>query len=156
MLIKYVKLFPDARPPIRLSDGAVGYDVHAYHLLDAETKASKGELPASIPPGGKLLVGTGIKFAVPQTYDCQVRPRSGLANKYDVELSNSPGTVDPDYRGEIGILLRNRGSKPFIVKRGDRVAQLIFTKVEMPVFREVEELPETTRGAGGFGSTGTK
>jgi dUTP pyrophosphatase len=154
MLIKYVKLYPDAEIPIRLTGGAVGFDVPAYHLLDAETKQSAGSLPAVIEPGGKLLIGTGIAFAVPFPVKCEVDPRSGLANKHGVELSNSPGTVDPDYRGEIGILLRNRSGEPYTVEKGDRVAQLTFMRVEIPVFVEVEMLPSTLRGAGGFGSTG--
>lgn len=92
---------------------------------------------------------------MPWSVDCEVRPRSGLASKYDIELSNSPGTIDPDFRGEAAILLRNRSkTKAFIVEERMRIAQLIFKKVEIPVLEEVDELPETIRGAGGFGSTG--
>ncbi|MFH1078099.1 MAG: dUTP diphosphatase [Patescibacteria group bacterium] len=155
MIIKFKKLFKDAKSPIRATAGAVGLDVHAYHVVDKTTRERVAELPAEIQPGKSLLIGTGIVFAVPFPVDCQVRPRSGLANKYDVELSNSPGTVDPDYRGEIGILLRNRGDAPFRVKPGMRIAQLVFVQAEIPVFvEESAELPPTRRGRGGFGSTG--
>jgi len=111
-------------------------------------------LPVTIEPGGSVLIGTGVQFAVPFSVDCEVRPRSGLASKYDIELSNSPGTIDPDFRGEAGILLRNRGNKPFTVEEKRRIAQLIFKRVEIPVFEEVDKLPGTIRGTGGFGSTG--
>jgi len=154
MLIQYKRLFPDARLPERATSGAVGFDVYAYHVVDKVTREHVGNLPAVIEPGGSLIIGTGIAFAVPFPVDCQVRPRSGLASKHDVELSNSPGTLDPDYRGEAGILLRNRGMKSFTVEPGMRIAQLVFTKIEVPEFMEVEELPGTTRGDGGFGSTG--
>ncbi len=156
MLVKFCRKYPDAKPPERASDGAVGYDVYAYHALDKKSRMPLGELPQILEPGKSMLIGTGIVFAVPFPTDCQVRPRSGLANKHDVELSNSPGTVDPDYRGEIGILLRNRGELPFTVEKGMRVAQLVFTKVELPEFQEDPDLIEnsTKRGTGGFGSSG--
>lgn len=154
MLIQYTRIRENARMPERASDGAVGYDVYASVVLDKETKKVLTDLPATLKAGESLLIGTGIRFAVPFGYEAQVRPRSGLANIYDVELSNSPGTVDPDFRGEAGILLRNRGKWDFIVEEGMRVAQLIFSKVELPVLQEITELPSTRRGSGGFGSTG--
>ena len=154
MLIKYAKLFPDAMAPVRASSGAVGFDVYAYHIVDKNTRKECGELPATIMPGKSILLGTGITFAVPFPIDCEIRPRSGLASKYDIELSNSPGTIDPDYRGEAGILLRNRGTVQFIVEKGMRVAQLLFKKAEIPHFMLVEALPPTIRNTGGFGSTG--
>jgi len=156
MLIKYAQLSPDAKVAQRASSGAVGYDVYAYRVVDKNTREECGTFPAVIEPGESILIGTGIIFAVPFPIDCQVRPRSGLASKYDVELSNSPGTIDPDYRGEAGILLRNRGRTSFTIEKGMRVAQLIFTKVEIPVFLKVDinDLPPTSRARGGFGSTG--
>lgn len=154
MLIKYKRLFSDAKAPVRASPGAVGYDVYAYHVFGDFTKETKVELPFTLKPGESVLIGVGIVFAVPPMVDCQVRPRSGLANRFGVELSNSPGTIDPDYRGEIGVLLRNRGEQAFVVEKGMRIAQLIFTKVRLPVFQEVDKLPETSRNIGGFGSTG--
>lgn len=153
-VIPVKKLYPDAKLPRRASPGAVAYDICAYHVVDKETRDVIQQLPASIPGGGSMLFGTGITFAVAFPYDCEVRPRSGLASKFDVELSNSPGTIDPDYRGEAGILLRNRGKKPYLVNKGDRIAQILFKKVELPVFMEVDSLPPTSRGSGGFGSTG--
>ncbi|MBI4433851.1 dUTP diphosphatase [Candidatus Uhrbacteria bacterium] len=154
MRIPIKRLFPDAQIPVRASDGAVGYDVYAYHVVDKHTRESLGALPVTIPPQGSVLLGIGVVFAVPPEYDCQVRPRSGLASKHDIELSNSPGTVDPDYRGEASVLLRNRSDCPFVVEKGMRVAQLVFTKVELPVFTETDTLPSTARDTGGFGSTG--
>lgn len=154
MIVKFKKLFSDAKQPVRASGGAVGYDVYAYRVSDRDTRSPNADLPVEIRPGGSLLIGTGIVFAVLPGVDCQIRPRSGLANTYDVELSNSPGTVDPDYRGEIGILLRNRGDKPFVVGKNMRIAQLVFTRVELPEFVETDELPRSRRSTGGFGSTG--
>ena len=154
MLIKAQKLYPDAQLPRRASPGAVGFDVYGYHVLDKTTHEVIGNLPYEIFPGGSVIIGIGIKMAIPFPYDCQVRPRSGLASKYDVELSNSPGTIDPDFRGEAGILLRNRGNKSFIVEKGMRIAQLVFEKAEVPHFVESETLPPTPRDVGGFGSTG--
>jgi len=154
MVVKFKKLFPDAKISRRASPYAVGFDLYAHHVLDVETKEICGGLPVSILPGGGVLFGTGIKMAVPFPCDCQIRPRSGLATKHRVELGNSPGTADPDYRGEIGVFLVNRGNEPFLVDLGMRIAQMIFTEVVIPVFVEVEELPSTSRGTGGFGSTG--
>lgn len=154
MVVKARKLYPDAKIPERASPGAVGYDVYAYHVVDKNTRETCGELPIEIPPGGSVLVGIGVQFAVPFPIDCQVRPRSGLASKHDIELSNSPGTIDPDYRGEAGILLRNRGDKSFRVEKHARIAQLVFTRVEVPHLAEIETLPPTSRDTGGFGSTG--
>ncbi len=154
MLIKIKKIVPEAKIPARASNAAVGYDVWALRVLDKNTKKPLSLLPYTITPGESVLIGIGVRFAVPWPVQCEVRPRSGLANKYDIELSNSPGTIDPDFRGEAGILLRNRGKKPFIVEEGMRVAQLIFSKVNIPVFEETDELPESVRGEGGFGSTG--
>lgn len=154
MLIQCQRIRSNAKIPERATDGAVGYDVFASAVLDKGSKEVIGHFPASIGPGESILIGTGIRFAVPFKMEAQVRPRSGLANKYDIELSNSPGTIDPDFRGESGVLLRNRGSKEFVIEEGMRVAQLIFTHVELPVLQDVEELSPTVRGAGGFGSTG--
>jgi dUTP pyrophosphatase len=107
-----------------------------------------------LAPGGFAKVATGICIALPAGYEAQVRPRSGLAARHGVTLLNSPGTVDADYRGEIGVILINHGSQPFTVTRGMRIAQLIVAPVSRAVWRECRELPESRRGAGGFGSTG--
>ncbi|MEK7555333.1 MAG: dUTP diphosphatase [Patescibacteria group bacterium] len=155
MNIKVRKIREDAKIPIRASDGAVGYDVFASRVLDKHTKEVIQDLPAEIPPQKSILIGIGVQMAVPWLCQCEVRPRSGIATKYDIELSNSPGTIDPDFRGEAGVLLRNRNTeKSFIVEKNMRVAQLIFSKVEIPILEEAKELPLTRRGVSGFGSTG--
>jgi deoxyuridine 5'-triphosphate nucleotidohydrolase len=148
---------PDSTIPRRATPKAIGFDVFASRVLDRNTKEVLGELPVTIAPGEAVLIGIGVIIAIPMMHEIQVRPRSGLASKYDVELSNSPGTVDPDFRGEVGVLLRNRGKKPFTVHLNDRIAQLIFSSVEIPDFRVVankEDLSPTLRNTGGFGSTG--
>ena len=109
-----------------------------------------------IAPGDRKLVPTGIAIALPAGYEAQIRPRSGLALKHGVTLLNSPGTVDADYRGEIGVILINHGETPFIVERGDRIAQLIVAPVLRLAWQEVVALPASARGTGGFGSTGAK
>jgi dUTP pyrophosphatase len=112
--------------------------------------------PVVIAPGGRALIPTGLKMAIPAGYEIQVRPRSGLALKNGITLPNSPGTIDEDYRGELGVILMNAGNEPFTVERGMRIAQAVLAPVTRGVWREVSALPESARGAGGFGSTGTK
>jgi len=129
--------------PRYISPGAAGADITAY-LEDEIT----------LGPGERAAVPTGIALAVPPGYECQVRPRSGLALKYGVTLLNSPGTIDSDYRGEIKIILVNLGTEPFVIKNGDRIAQLVCAPVSRAGFVETESLPETDRGEGGFGSSG--
>lgn len=107
-----------------------------------------------IEPGGIVLVPTGLAIALPEGLECQVRTRSGLALKYGVFALNSPGTIDSDYRGEIKIILANFGKEPFRIKRGDRIAQLVIARYERIEWLETNQLPETERGSGGFGSTG--
>jgi dUTP pyrophosphatase len=109
---------------------------------------------AAILPGARAPVGTGIAIALPDGYEAQVRPRSGLALKHGVTLLNTPGTIDADYRGEIRVILINLGREPFPVRRGDRIAQLVIAPVSRASWVEVEALPASDRGAGGFGSTG--
>ena len=101
-----------------------------------------------------MLVPTGIRIALPFGYEAQVRPRSGLALKHGVTILNSPGTVDADYRGEVSVLLINHGGEDFHISRGDRIAQMVVARVEMVEFEEVDTLPDTLRGSGGYGSTG--
>jgi dUTP pyrophosphatase len=109
-----------------------------------------------LPPGGRALIPTGIALALPTGYEGQVRPRSGLALKHGVTVLNSPGTIDADYRGEIGVVLINHGEIPFTVRRGERIAQLIIAALAEATLSEVESLPRSRRGDGGFGSTGQK
>jgi len=110
--------------------------------------------PLSIKPGGRALVPSGFKMALPQGYEAQIRPRSGLALKKGITLPNSPGTIDTDYRGEVGVILMNLGDEPFVIERGDRIAQMVIAPITVGVWAECDDLDETARGAGGFGSTG--
>ncbi len=126
-----------------MSDGAAGMDLAAS--LDAEV---------TIPPHKHALVGTGLAIALPRGYEAQVRPRSGLAAKHAVTVLNAPGTIDEDYRGEIKVILINHGDEPFVVKSGERIAQLVIAPVARVVLDEQSALDGSTRGAGGFGHTG--
>ena len=110
--------------------------------------------PVVVPPGGRVLIPTGLRVALPAGHEWQIRPRSGLALKHGVTLVNAPGTIDEDYRGEVGVILLNTGAEDFVVERGMRVAQAVLAPVVRAVFEEVVVLPETSRGTGGFGSTG--
>lgn len=137
---------------------AAGLALPAY-----ETEGSAGlDLRAAIPEGETLtlkplsraLVPTGLKIAVPQGYEVQVRPRSGLALKFGITCLNSPGTIDSDYRGEVGVILINLGSEDFVINRGDRIAQMVVARHARIAWKAEESLDETGRGGGGFGSTG--
>ncbi len=112
--------------------------------------------PVTIPPGGRTLIPTGLTMALPPGYELQVRPRSGLALKNGITLPNSPGTIDEDYRGEIGVIVLNTGTEPFVVERGARIAQAVLAPVSRAVWQEVDTLDTTARDKGGFGSTGTR
>lgn len=112
--------------------------------------------PLVIAPGQRVLVPTGLAIALPQGFELQVRPRSGLALKNGIVLPNSPGTIDEDYRGELQVIVMNAGQEPFVVERGMRIAQAVLAPVVRAGWVEVAELDETARGAGGFGSTGTR
>jgi len=109
----------------------------------------------TLDPGKRMLVPTGLAIALPPGYEAQVRPRSGLALKNGITVLNSPGTVDADYRGEVGVILANLGEEPFVITRGMRIAQMVVAPVTQLRWSEADELPDTARGAGGFGSTGT-
>lgn len=131
--------------PAYATDGAAGMD-----LLAAVTT------PVTIPPGGRALVPTGLRIALPPDHELQVRPRSGLALKHGITLPNTPGTVDEDYRGELQVIVMNAGADPFTIERGMRIAQAVLAPVLRATWREVDTLPDTSRGSGGFGSTGTR
>ena len=121
--------------------------------LDIVAGVPEGE-PVTLLPGARALVPSGFALELPHGYEAQVRPRSGLALKHGVTLLNSPGTIDSDYRGELMVIMINHGSEPFVVRRGDRIAQLVVAPVSHVEIAAVEELAETERGPGGFGSTG--
>ena len=127
--------------PAPATPGSAGYDL---------TSADE----AALAPGERRLFRSGLAMAVPAGFECQIRPRSGLALKHGVTLANAPATIDSDYRGELMVALINLGQEPFTVTRGMRIAQLVFARVEQAGFRAVAELPPTGRGEGGFGSTG--
>lgn len=142
-----IRILPHAEGlplPSYQTDGAAGLDVVAAVVE-----------PLVIAPGRLALVPTGLCVAVPAGHELQVRPRSGLALKKQVGLLNSPGTIDSDYRGEVQVIVMNFGPEPFVVNRGDRIAQLVLARVERVEWQVVSSLEDTARGAGGFGHTGT-
>jgi len=133
-----------------------GLDLPFYattHAAGADIRAAV-DTDVVIEPGCHALIPTGFAMALPDNYEAQVRPRSGLALKHGVTVLNSPGTIDADYRGEVGVILINHGNQPFVVSRGDRIAQLIVSPFVQADFRQAATLSETERGAGGFGSSG--
>jgi len=134
-------LTPDGQLPSRKHVQDAGADLHS-----SETR--------TIQPHTSELIQTGVCMAIPPGYEGQVRPRSGLANKHAVTVLNAPGTIDAQYRGPVGVILINHGTKPFVINKGDRIAQLVIAKVELITFTRVDTLEDTDRGDGGFGSTG--
>jgi dUTP pyrophosphatase len=134
---------PDLPLPTRATPQAAGFDIRS------------AEEAVTLRPGEIRLVGTGLVVELPDGFECQVRPRSGLALKHGLTLPNAPGTVDPDYRGELRVIMQNLGPEPITLERGERIAQLVFARFEAPEVIEVASLTETERGSGGFGSTGT-
>lgn len=142
-VVRFVKLHPDAKAPVFQTDGSVGADLVSVEDVD-------------IAPGKFRLVKTGLQVALPRGVEMQIRPRSGLAFKHGVTVLNTPGTIDSDYRGEVGVLLVNHGETSFTVSKGDRIAQAVLNKVVLANYKEARELPGTDRGEGGFGSTGRK
>jgi dUTP pyrophosphatase len=129
--------------PAYATDGSSGLDIHAAVETDVV-----------LPPGDTILVPSGFKVAIPQGFEGQVRPRSGLAIKHGIGILNSPGTIDSDYRGEVKVILTNFGKTPFIIKRGERIAQMVISPVARAKWVEVPSIDETSRGSGGFGHTG--
>ena len=147
LVIRVARLDPsreDLGLPARQTAGAAGYDVCAANPE-----------PIVLPPGARAAVPTGLALSIPAGYEVQVRPRSGLALKHGIIIPNSPGTIDPDYRGELKVILMNLGDQPFVVRGGDRIAQLIAARFCDAEWRLVTELDETERSGGGFGHTGT-
>ncbi|WHO39918.1 dUTP diphosphatase [Sphingobium sp. AP49] len=131
-----------------------GLPVPAYATAHAAGMDVVSAEEITLNPGDRHPVATGFALAIPEGYEIQVRPRSGLALKHGISVPNAPGTIDADYRGELKILLINHGADPFPIKRGDRVAQLVVAPVQLASFVEVDMLDDTVRGQGGFGSTG--
>jgi len=130
-------------------------EYHSAHAAGLDLLAAVPEdSPLILPPGQRALVPTGLAIALPSGYEAQVRPRSGLASRHGVTVLNSPGTIDADYRGEIGVLLINHGEMPFSIRRGERIAQMVIAPVVRVELAPTAELSATPRGGGGFGSTG--
>ena len=144
MVVRITRLPANADLPLpsRQTAHAAGYDVASC------------EPDLVLAPGERRAVGTGLVFELPDGYEMQVRPRSGLALKHGITLPNAPGTIDADYRGELKVILQNGGTEPFSIRRGDRIAQLVFARHEAPALVETDDISATARGAGGFGSTG--
>lgn len=145
VLVRRLPEGQDLPLPERATPHASGFDLRA-----------RLEHPLVLQPGERARVPTGIVVALPPGHEAQVRPRSGLALKQGLSLLNSPGTVDADYRGEVGVLLVNLGGEPVTVRRGDRIAQMVVQQVPEAILVEVQDLPDTARGPGGFGHTGTR
>lgn len=141
--ITLTKTDKDARIPAYAHPGDAGVDLYSTEEI-------------ILNPGERKLVPTGIKIAIPEGFEAHIRPKSGLALKHGISLINSPGTVDAGYRGEISVIAINLGQEPYHIEKFSKIAQMVFNKVEQAEFVEVEELDETSRGEGGFGSTGIK
>lgn len=135
-----------------------GLQLPAYETADAAGMDLRAAVPDNAPmtlkPGERAMVPTGLTIALPARHEAQVRPRSGLAARHGVTCLNSPGTIDADYRGEVKVILINHGQEPFVIKRGERIAQMVIAPVTRAELVQVETLDDTARGAGGFGSTG--
>jgi len=141
MTLKFKRLVPEAVLPAYAHPSDAGMDLRSVDEL-------------TIAPGARALVHTGLVVLLPPMYEAQVRPRSGLALKSGVTVLNTPGTIDSGYRGEVGVILANFGDAPFVVKKGDKIAQMVIAPVTQPTVVETDVIDETDRGAGGFGSTG--
>ena len=139
--LKVKKLNKLAQIPEYQTQEAAGFDLHSVEDI-------------IIKPNERKLIGSGLAFDIPKGYEIQIRPRSGLAYKHGITVLNSPGTIDSDYRGEIKVLLINHSNEDFEIKVGERIAQAVIQEVIQATFQEIEELSQTDRGAGGFGSTG--
>ena len=145
---------PEISIRLKRLDHGTGLPLPAYATAHAAGLDVVAAEDVTLAPGARHAVATGFAIAIPEGYEVQVRPRSGLALKNGITCLNTPGTIDADYRGEVKVILANLGSDPFEVKRGERIAQLVPAAVQRAAFAEVEELDDTARGAGGFGSTG--
>ena len=145
MIVRFRRLAsnPDLPLPSRATPGSAGFDV------------ASAEPDFVLAAGERRLVHTGLEMELPHDVECQVRPRSGLALRHGITLPNSPATIDPDYRGELRVILWNAGAEDVPIPRGTRIAQLVFARFEVPRIEEATELSESQRGTGGFGSTGT-
>jgi dUTP pyrophosphatase len=142
---------------VKRLQGGEGISLPAYETEGASAMDIRAAVQEAVVlnPGEVRLIPTGLAVSVPPGYEAQIRPRSGLALKYGIGMANSPGTIDSDYRGEIGLIMVNWGRKPFPIKRGDRIAQMLISRVYKAEMMEVDDLGQTSRGDGGFGHSGT-
>jgi dUTP pyrophosphatase len=149
-----VSWLDDADPSIALPQyetaGSAGADIRANFAADLRDSG------LTLAPGGRVLIPTGVRIEIPNGYEVQVRPRSGLALKHGITIPNAPGTIDSDYRGPLGVILMNLGTEPFHIAHGDRIAQMVIAPVVQAAFEVAADLSDTARGAGGFGSTGKR
>lgn len=143
--VRRLEHFQDLTLPAYETSGSAGMDIRAA-VPDMD--------PVILAPGERALIPTGLSVAIPQGYELQMRPRSGLAAKHGITCLNSPGTIDSDYRGELKVILINHGREPFTIKRGERIGQMVLAPVTQLIWDEVDTLDDTDRGEGGFGSTG--
>lgn len=153
-----MKAQPQPEPVVRIKRLAhgQGLDLPRYETALAAGCDVRAAVtaPVTLKPGERFMTPTGIAIAMPPGWEAQMRPRSGLAAKHGIACVNSPGTIDADYRGELRVILINHGAEDFVINRGDRIGQMVFAPVFQAAFEEADELDETARGAGGFGSTG--
>lgn len=161
LIVEAQLLRPRARLPEYKSDGAAGMDLYALPDMVAAcegvttvSRDTEGAIEVTIAPHARCLVPTGVALSIPQGWEGQIRPRSGLAVEHGLTVLNAPGTIDADYRGEIKVLLCNLGSEAVTIRRGDRVAQIVFCPVARVTLQRVDVMPVTGRGSGGFGSSG--
>ncbi len=149
-----VSWLDDADPSIALPQyetaGSAGADIRANFATDLRDSG------LTLAPGGRALIPTGVRIEIPNGYEVQIRPRSGLALKHGITIPNAPGTIDSDYRGPLGVILMNLGTEPFNIAHGDRIAQMVIAPVVQAAFEVSADLSDTARGAGGFGSTGKR
>jgi len=149
-----VSWLDDADPSIALPQyetaGSAGADIRANFATDLR------DCGLTLAPGGRALIPTGVRIEIPNGYEVQIRPRSGLALKHGITIPNAPGTIDSDYRGPLGVILMNLGTEPFNIAHGDRIAQMVIAPVVQAAFEVAADLSDTARGAGGFGSTGKR
>lgn len=137
----YIETTAEEYLPVYATEGSAGADL-------------KSTVDYMILPGDIRVIPTGLRFAIPKGYEVQIRPRSGLALKFGITIPNAPGTIDSDYRGEVGVILQNLGKEKFFISKGDRIAQMVVAKVEQAEFSLTDKLDDTARGEGGFSSTG--
>ena len=152
--LKGLPLPSDVPVPVRFLPHFAGLDLPAYATEGAAGMDVLAAEDVTLPPGARHAVATGLAMAIPHGFEIQVRPRSGLALKHGITVPNTPGTIDSDYRGELKVILINHGAEPFAIRRGDRIGQLVLAPVTRASWLPVEELDDTARGTGGFGSTG--